>query len=182
VTGNQLLEILKERRGVLAVILVLVLANVVMLVYSQVFQQPRLARLQDEWSGKRNLVAGGEGDLAAIYRQGTADLATFQERMPLKRDFTREMMEVFEIAANNGLKVKGISYKPEVVKDSNLVVYGVSMTLDGKYAGIKSFISDLQCHGGLLTIDSISLSSGSMTEEAVSLKMQLSAYLRQEEK
>lgn len=181
-TRHQLLGILRERRVALAVILVLVMTNIGLGVYSRAYQQPKLAKLQDEWSGKRNLVAGGEGDLAAIYRQGAADLAVFQERIPQKRDFTREMMEVFEISANNGLKVKGISYKPEALKDSNLVVYGVSMTLDGKYAGIKSFISDLQCHGGLLTIDSISLSSGSMTEEAVSLKMQLSAYLRQEEK
>lgn len=181
-TRNQLLEVLKVKRVSLAVILVLILVNIGVVVYSRLVQEPKLARLQDEWSEKRRLVTGGEGDLSAIYRQGTADLAALQERIPLKRDFTRQMMEVFEIAANNGLKVKGITYKPEALGEANLVVYVVSMNLDGQYAGIKSFISDLQCHGGLLTIDSLSLSSGSMTEEAVSLKMQLSAYLRPEGK
>ncbi|GLI38992.1 type 4a pilus biogenesis protein PilO [Geobacter hydrogenophilus] len=181
-TRNQLLEVLKAKRMPIAVILVLILTNMGIVIYSQLVQEPKLVKLQDEWTEKRRLVTGGGGDLAAIYRQGTADLAAFQERIPLKRDFTRQMMEVFEIAANNGLKVKGITYKPEAQKEANLVVYGVTMSLDGQYAGIKSFISDLQCHGGLLTIDSISLSNTSMTEEAVSLKMQLSAYLRPEGK
>lgn len=181
-TRNQLLEVLKSKRVPFGVILALILVNMGIVIYSRLFQEPKLVRLQNEWSEKRRLVTGGEGDLASIYRQGTADLVAFQERIPLKRDFTRQMMEVFEIAADNGLKVKGITYKPESLGEANLVVYGVSMNLDGQYAGIKSFISDLQCHGGLLTIDSISLSSGSMTEEAVSLKMQLSAYLRPEGK
>ncbi|MRR07362.1 MAG: pilus assembly protein PilO [Deltaproteobacteria bacterium] len=181
-TRSQFLEVLKAKRAPIAVILGLLLVNLGIMVYSQFIQEPKLIRLQNEWSEKRRLVTGGERDLAAVYRQGTADLAAFQERIPLKRDFTRQMMEVFEIAANNGLKVKGITYKPEALGEANLVVYGVAMNLDGQYAGVKSFISDLQCHGGLLTIDSLSLSSGSMTEEAVSLKMQLSAYLRPEGK
>lgn len=180
-TRNQFLEVLKAKRMPIAVILVLILVNMGIVMYSQLVQEPKLVKLQNEWTEKRRLVTGG-GDLGTIYRQGTADLAAFQERIPLKRDFTRQMMEVFEIAANNGLKVKGITYKPEAQKEANLVVYGVTMSLDGQYAGIKSFISDLQCHGGLLTIDSISLSNTSMTEEAVSLKMQLSAYLRPEGK
>ena len=181
-TRHQLLELLKAKRWAIAVILVLVLVNIGIEVYSRLIQEPKLIELQNKWSEKRRLVTGGEGDLASVYRQGAADLAAFQDRIPLKRDFTRQMMEVFELAANNGLKVKGITYKPEALGEANLFVYGVAMNLDGQYAGIKSFISDLQCHGGLLTIDAISLSSGSMTEEAVSLKMQLSAYLRPEGK
>ena len=181
-TRKQLLEVLKAKQVPIALIIALILVNTGGLLYSRLIQEPKLVRLQDEWSQKRRLVSGGKGDLATVYRQGTADLAAFQDRIPLKRDFTRQMMEVFEIAANNGLKVKGITYKPESHGEANLVVYGVAMNLDGHYAGIKSFISDLQCHGGLLTIDSISLSNSSMTEETVSLKMQLSAYLRPEGK
>lgn len=181
-TRNQFLELVKAKRAVLAVIVALVLVNLGIAAYTRLVQEPELLKLQDEWSEKRRLVTGGEGSLAVVYRQGTADLALFQERIPLKRDFTRQMMEVFETAANNGLRVKGITYKPEALGEANLVVYGVAMNLDGQYAGVKSFISDLQCHGGLLTIDSIALSSGSMTEESVSLKMQLSAYLRPEGK
>lgn len=181
-TWEQIREIVKSRKWAFIAILVLVLANIAMAVYSRFIQQPALVRLQQEWSEKRLLLTGSKGDLTTIYRQGEADLAAFQQRIPLKRDFTRVMMEVFELASNNGLKVKGITYKPEPIKESNLVTYGVVMTLDGKYAGIKSFISDLQCYGGLVTMDSISLSSNSRTEEEVSLKMQLSAYLRTEGK
>lgn len=181
-TRSQLLEIVKAKRAAIAVIVALVLVNLGIAAYSRLVQEPELIKLQDQWSEKRRLVTGDAGSLAAVYRQGTADLAVFHERIPLKRDFTRQMMEVFEIAANNGLRVKGITYKPEALGEANLVVYRVAMNLDGQYAGIKSFISDLQCHGGLLTVDAIALSSGSMTEESVSLKMQLSAYLRPEGK
>lgn len=181
-TRRQILELAKSKKWILAAILVLVLVNIGIAAYSRFIQQPTLAKLQQEWSEKRLLLTGGKGDLSAIYRQGEADLAAFQQRIPLKRDFTRVMMEVFELASNNGLKVKGITYKPDLLKESNLVVYGIVMTVDGKYAGIKSFISDLQCYGGLVTMDSISLTSSSMTEEEVSLKMQLSAYLRTEGK
>ena len=181
-TRSQLLEIVKAKRAAIAVIVALVLVNLGIVAYSRLGQEPELIKLQDQWSEKRRLVRGDAGSLAAVYRQGTADLAAFHERIPLKRDFTRQMMEVFEIAANNGLRVKGITYKPEALGEANLVVYRVAMNLDGQYAGIKSFISDLQCHGGLLTVDAIALTSGSMTEESVSLKMQLSAYLRPEGK
>uniref|UniRef100_A0A831UG22 Pilus assembly protein PilO n=1 Tax=Geobacter metallireducens TaxID=28232 RepID=A0A831UG22_GEOME len=181
-TRNQLLEIVKAKGAAIAVIAGLVLVNLGIAAYTRLVQEPELVKLQNEWSEKRRLVTGGEGSPADVYRQGTADLAAFYGRIPPKRDFTRQMMEVFEVAANNGLRVKGITYKSEALGEANLVVYGVTMNLDGRYAGVKSFISDLQCLGGLLTIDSVALSSGSMTEESVSLKMQLSAYLRPEGK
>lgn len=181
-TWRQLVEILKGKGISIVVIIVLALANIAMAVYSLTIQQPSLQRLQEEWSSRRNLVAGGGGDLSAIYRRGKTDLELLHERIPPKRDFTRQMMEIFELASNNGLMVKGVSYKPDQIREPNLVVYGVSMTLEGKYAGVKSFISDLQCHGGLLAIDSVSLSSGSMKEEVVSLRMQLSTYFRPEGK
>lgn len=181
-TKQQILELLKARKKTIAVLLLLVLANVGLTVYIRAFQEPRLARLQGDWTAKRALGAGAGRDVSTIYRQGMDDLAAYHERIPLKKDFTRLMMEIFEEAANNGLKVQGLTYKPETLKEKNLVVYGVSMNLSGKYAGVKSFIADLQCRRELLTIDSLSLSGGSATEESVGLKMQLSAYLRPEGK
>jgi type IV pilus assembly protein PilO len=156
--------------------------NVGLVVYLRLVQEPSLARLHGEWTSKRSLGAGGDGTVASVYSRGIADLASYRERIPLKKEFTRLMMGIFEEAANNGLKVQGITYKPETLKDENLVVYGVSMSLGGKYAGVKSFISDLQCMSEIVTIDSLSLSSGSATEESVNLKMQLSVYLQPEDK
>ncbi|RNC68727.1 MAG: pilus assembly protein PilO [Desulfuromonadales bacterium] len=179
---EQIIEILKARKLSIAVIASLILINSGLVVYVRMFQEPQLAGLQDQWSGKRALAAGQKGDVSDAYRQGMADLASFNDRIPPKRDFTKLMMEIFETAANNGLTVKGIAYKPDVLRAEGFVLYGVSMSLDGKYAGIKSFLGDLQCHRGLITVDSVSLSSGSMTEEAVSLKINLSTYLRAEEK
>ncbi|WP_298439722.1 type 4a pilus biogenesis protein PilO [Geobacter sp.] len=179
-TKQQLLELCRSRPKTLLLLLLLLLLNVGLAVYVQTVQGPRIVRLEGDWTAKRMLGAGGKGDIAAIYRQGLADLAKFQETAPLKRDFAREIMEIFETASNNGLKVVSITYKPEVSKESGFVVYGITLDLTGKYAGVKSFVSDMQCQHALVTIDSLQLSSGSAAEEAVGLKLGLSAYLRAE--
>lgn len=179
-TKRQLLEILAARKKTLIVFLLLVIGNMGLLGYTMIFQEPRLVRLQNEWTEKRALGAAGRSDISSLYRKGTADLAVFHESIPEKREFTRLMMEIFEAAENNSLRIKGTTYKPSVLKEENLIVYGVSLGLEGKYAGIKSFLSDLQCQRALVTVDSLSLSGGNPTEESVGLKLNLSAYLRPE--
>lgn len=179
-TKQQLLELCRSRPKTLILLLLLLLVNVGLAVYEQTVQGPRIARLEQEWAVKRSRGAGGQGDISDIYRQGLADLAQFRERAPLKRDFTRLIMEIFEMASNNGLKVVSIAYKPASSKDGDLLVNGITLNLSGKYAGVKSFVSDLQCQRTLMTIDSLQLASVSATEESVSLKLNLSLYLRAE--
>lgn len=179
-TKRQLLEILSSYKRTIIVFLLLVSANVGLWCYITIFQEPRLVRLQSEWTEKRALGAGGRSDISSLYHKGTADLAAFHDRIPEKREFTRMMMEIFEAAENNGLRVLGTTYKPSTLKDENLVVYGVTLGLEGKYAGIKSFLADLQCQRAMVTVDSLSLSGGKPTEESVNLRISLSAYLRPE--
>lgn len=181
-TKQQFLDLIEPRKKSIGLVLLLVLVNVAISWYVHAVQQPRLDRLLDEWEAKRTLNAGGKNDVAAIYRRGTADLQTFRERIPAKKDFSRVMMETFEDAADNGLKITGVTYKPQLIPEERLVAYAVNMNLVGKYAAIKSFMADLQCRKSLLVINSVSLSNSSMTEESVILNLQLSAYLRSEEK
>jgi len=177
-----LLELLRTRRSVFIVLLALLLILVGLLLFGQLYQQPRLALLQKQWSEKRALLAGGQGDVSAAYRQGAADLEAFYARIPAKLQFTRVLADFYEVASNNSLKVIGINYKPEPVKGENLLVYGVTLQVAGKYAGIKSFLADIQCRPEFFVVDGISLSSGSSTEEMVGLKLQLSLYLQKDGK
>ena len=179
-TKQQLLEILSSYKKTIIVFLLLVLVNIGLWGYITIFQEPRLTRLQNEWTEKRALSVGGKSDVSSLYHKGMADLAVFQERIPEKREFTRMMMEIFEAAENNGLRVQGTTYKPSTLKEENLVVYGVTLGLEGKYAGVKSFLADLQCMQAMVTVDSLSLSGGKPTEESVGLRISLSAYLRPE--
>ncbi|AAR35157.1 MAG: hypothetical protein ACD_75C02596G0003 [uncultured bacterium] len=180
-TKQQLIQLITSRKRTVVVLLALATVNIILAVFKGVYQEPRIAELRDEWTSKRSLNTGARRDVSSIYRQGTEDLKVYRERLTPKRGFTALMMEVFETAADNGLTVKGVTYKPKQVPDQKLVVYDVVLSLGGTYAGIKSFLSDLQCHRSMLVVESLSLNSGSAVEEAVALKVQLTAYLRTEE-
>ena len=74
-----------------------------------------------------------------------------------------------------------VSYKPQTVKDRDLLVYGISMSVGGSYAAIKSFLGDLQKNSELLVIESISLSKSDLYEENVIMDLHLTVYLQGKE-
>jgi type IV pilus assembly protein PilO len=149
--------------------------------YIHSFQAPRLAALQNQWFEKRRLVHGGDMlDAAGIYQRGVADLATWRARISTRKDFARVVGELFETAANNSLTMGSIGYKPAIFKEEQLLAYAVSLNVSGKYASIKSFISDLCNSREMMTIDNISLSNTSATEETVDLRVQMTLYCRAE--
>ncbi len=118
-------------------------------------------------------------DSADVYRQGTADLATWRARIYPKKEFARFIGEIFETATNNSLKVGAITYKPQQVKGEDLLAYSFGFNVSGKYAAIKSFIADIQRLREIAVIDNISL-SGKATEESIEMRLQLTAYFRVE--
>lgn len=181
-TINLLVQIFKARKVMICALTALLLGNIGLYAYRSLFQAPRLIDLQNMWFEKRKLASGSLTDVATIYRQGTADIEMFRSRIPAKREFARVVGDIFEAASSNGLSVQGVTYKPETVKGEGLVLYEVTLNVIGKYAGIKSFIADIDRLKSMSSIDTISLNSSSYTKETVGLKIQLSSYLRSEEK
>lgn len=176
-----LLEIIKSRRRAFMAIFALCFLNVSLYAYVAFYQDPRLAPLRAKWLEKRELFGGGgKKSVDEIYRQGKTDLVAFNSRIPLKKDFARVMGELFNTAANNSLSIGGLSYKPEPLKGEGLLVYNVSFNVVGKYAAVKSFISDIMAMKEITAIESLSLNSGSATAESVDLKLQLGFYFRTE--
>lgn len=174
-------QILRARPKSLVFAAVLVLLNIGLYAYVSVLQVPRLAALQNAWFEKRRTAEkGASTNVATIYRQGTADLASWRARIAPKKDFARVVGELFETAADNSLVVGSVSYKPSPIKDENLIAYSVGFNVSGKYAGIKNFLADLMKSREIITIDDVTLNSSTGTEESVSLKLQLTAYFRTE--
>lgn len=176
-------EIFKMRRGVIILLSVLVLVDIVLFGIVS-FQRPRLAGLQTRWFEKRQSAALGKvRDAAAVYRKGVEDLKSFRNRMPAKKDFARTLGELFDMAADNGLAISNIAYKPGPVKGrEELAVYEMSFSVAGRYAAVKSFIADLLKWPNIITIETLSLNSSKSTEESVDLRVQVSQYLRTEER
>lgn len=174
-------EIFAVRRRVFVLLAVVALADLALVLNLSVWQKPALERTLSEWSAKRDAAARGTERSATLrYRDAERDLVKVQDRFILKKEFAAYLSDLFGMAKGNSLRLKGISYKPAVIKDEGLVTYGLSFTVTGKYAAVKSFIADLVRFPKMVTLDSISLDSGSQTEEIVNLKVQLTVYLKPE--
>lgn len=175
-----IIEIIKLRRRTFLTILVLFITNVILHFFIAGSQEPQLESLQKEWLEKRQMPFEGAMDKAFIYSQGKKDLADFNSRIPLKKDFARVIGDILEIASNNGLSISSIGYKPTSVKGRNLLVYNLSFGVSGSYASIKSFISDIERSPDILSIDSISLSRGDLSQDSVQFSLQISSFFRTE--
>jgi type IV pilus assembly protein PilO len=174
-------EILKFRPRMLILIVVLLLLNIGISAYVALYQKPRLAEIQGDWFKKRKAVAGDAArGMVAVYRQGESDLTTWRSRIILKKDFARFIGSLFETAKSSSLALKGVTYKASLVQGENLTAYALEMNVVGTYAAVKSFIADLGRRREIMTIDNVSLTSGVVNGDAISLKVQLTVYLRAE--
>ena len=109
-----------------------------------------------------------------------ADIGRWRALIPPKKDLARIVGEIYEIAKSNSLSVGGISYKTEQIKSEKLLSYIIGLTVSGRYAAVKSFIADIGRMRDIVTIDDISLNNPKLTEEVVSLRLNLTLYLRPE--
>jgi type IV pilus assembly protein PilO len=178
---DMLRDILRARKRLLAFVVFLALLNLALALYLSLWQRPELARAQGEWFAKREAIKSGESvGTAAGYQNGVRDLAAFEKRLIPKKDFARFLSELYDICKANSLTMKGISYKPTVIKGEDVVSYGISFTLSGRYASVKSFIADFQRLREMVTLDALSLSNASNVEENVDLRVQITAFLKLE--
>jgi type IV pilus assembly protein PilO len=160
-------------------LLALALVNGGLVLYARVYQEPRLVSLQNEWFNRRK----GEGrflDRGSVYDKGVADLATWNSRIPPRKEFARVIGEIYESARSNALDIAGVNYKPDAVKGESLLFYSIILNVSGRYAAAKSFVSDLGRLRDIVIVDGIALSNTKATEENVTLKVNLTVYLKQE--
>jgi len=178
-TTKVIKEIVSMQSKAFIVIGVLLLLNLCLYLYSAVYQLPRIERLQSNWFEKRKAMTDGTAlDISAEYRKGEEDLKAWRARILPKKKFPGFIGNLFDLAEDNSLAIKGISYKSTELKNESLAAYTIDFSVSGKYAAVKSFISDIQRLHEMITIDNVSLSSGKNTEDSVALKMQMTVYLR----
>ena len=175
-------EVITSQPRTFILIAVLFLLNLSFYLFSAVYQQPRFESLQTQWFEKRKLATSGAvPDAAAVYQQGVKDLKTWRDRIIPKKGFARFIGKLFETAANNSLNFNRVSYKVLQLKEPGLAAYMLDFSVAGKYAAVKSYLSDLERMPEIITIENISLNNKNSIEDAVDLKVQLTVYLRLEE-
>ena len=123
----------------------------------------------------------GRADVATVYRRGVDDLKKLASRIPVKRQFPRLLGDILDAAASSAVVTGNVSYKPQAIKERDLLAYGVSMTVGGSYAAIKSFLGDLQKNSEMIVIEDISLTKTDLYEENVVMDLRLTVYLQGKE-
>lgn len=153
-------------------------------IYLSTWQRPALEKAQVEWFAKREALAKGETLADSTrYRNGVRDIEALEARLVPKKDLAALLSQVYDTAKGNSVSLARISYQPASEKDQvgQILPYGVSFTVSGKYASVKSFLSDLVRYRELLTVDGVSLSNQSQTEESITLNIQATVFLKTEE-
>jgi type IV pilus assembly protein PilO len=173
-----LMGIFRVRMKSIIAIGILLCVNILLALYVQFWLAPRNEALQVRRNEQQKLLASGGGDISAVYQQGTRDLEAFFSMVPPRKSFARVVGEILELAQNSGLTVSGVTYKPDPVVSGGLIDYVLSFSVAGKYAGVKSYLADLQRFREMVVIDHFSLGGVKTTEEAVDLKLDLTVYLK----
>ena len=174
-------DIIRLKQRPLVLLALLVLVDLTLMLFLSYWQEPELAKTQNDWFAKREALAhGGDRGVTARYRDAERELGEFQKRLIAKKDFAAFLSDLYAIAKGDSLQIKSISFKPTEIKAEGLVSYHLGFDLSGKYAGAKSLLADLARYPKLVTVDSVSLGNSSATEELVSLKVQLTVFLKQE--
>lgn len=174
-------EIVRQKWRLLGIILFLLLLNVTLGMVVSAYQLPVLAELQTKWNSTRLQAAGGgQMDAAALHRQGAADLEALQAKIPEKREFARVLADLLESAAVNAVEIGPISYKPVKIKEEKLLSYQLSVSVNGSYAAVKSYLADLQENPELIVVDAVSFSNSDLYIENVVMDLHITVYLRGE--
>ena len=147
------------------------------------WQRPALEKAQVAWFAKRDALAKGETLADSTrYRNGVRDMEALEKRLVPKKELAALLSQVYDTAKENSVTLAKISYTPATEKDrvGRILPYGISFTVSGKYASVKSFLADLVRYRELLTVDAVSLSNQSQTEESVTLNIGATVFLKTE--
>lgn len=173
-------EIVRQKWRLLCIVLSLMLLNITLGVVVSVYQIPSLADLQIKWSDLRRQTArAGAADAATLHQQGAADLEKLKTRIPEKREFARVLSDLIESAASSAVEVGAISYRPVQIKEEALLSYELTLSVSGRYAAVKSYLSDLQNNQELIVVDSVKFSNSDLFDEHVVMDLHITVYLRE---
>lgn len=104
-------------------------------------------------------------------------IARFQNALPREQEITSILEEVFKAAARNGILVPSGNYNSVTSNDGLVSRYIFTLPVEGKYAGLKRFLYELEAAARPLVVEEVTL-AGSLDEDRVGLKIMMSAYYR----
>lgn len=177
---NIFIEIYRQKKRSLNVALLLLVVNIAVYAVNYGYLDSSVNEARQKWHELRRRVSVAErGDVSVVYRQALADLEKLSALIPLKRQFPSVLGDILDAAASSNVVIGTVTYKPQVVKNEDLLAYSINMSVSGSYAAVKSFLADLQKNRELVVIEAVALSNRDPFEENVSMNVNLTVYLRE---
>lgn len=175
-----LLEIFSCNKRLLIAAGILLLINGALSLFINNIQSPSLLAAQTRWNKLRQQAAlMGKMDVNSIYKKSITDLGIIRTKIPLRRQFPKVLADIFEKASFHKVSVGKTTYKALVSKEQNLLPHEISLTVNGNYIQIKSFLTELLETDEMLVVDSLSLVNKDIYEEKITMDLRLTAYLRE---
>lgn len=169
-------------RVLLSVVGLVLLANIALGLTLQQYLVPTVNEREQQLIQLQAELRGGSvtGDSPAqLFAQGEKDLGVFREKIPPHREFTGLIVELQNLADEAGLDLAQISYGHEQEKDSDLLRYTLSFTLEGSYRDIKQFVHAMEQSRRLIIIEKMGLQGvGQDSDTDVRLQLSLETFFR----
>lgn len=182
---EQLLQTLwGENRSKVILVVVLLLLSVAVQIWQNGFLESQLATARTNLrnsqaelrSEKQRIEAGGGARISGL----AEDLDHFYQSIPARSGLGSFIGRLYSYAADAGIDIAQINYVAHPVKDTRLLSYELSFTVDGSYAQLKKFIHLLENSPSLMILQSIALDAGQKNKEAsVGLQLQLQTFFRE---
>jgi len=180
--ANFLRQLWSGHRLLLSAVGLLLVANLALGVVLQRYLVPTVNEREQQLLQRQSELRGGSvtGDSPAqLFTQGEKDLVTFRDKIPPHRQFTGLIVELQNLADEAGLDLAQISYGHGREKDSDLLRYKLTFTLEGSYRDIKQFIHALEQSPRLIIIEQIGMQGvGQDSETDVRLQLSLETFFR----
>lgn len=158
----------------------LLLANLVLGLVLKLYLVPTVNGRERLLIQRQEDLRGGGGDSPAeLFARGEKDLATFREKIPPHQEFTKLILELQGLADEASLDLDRIAYDHEQAKNSDLLRYTLTFTLEGNYNNLKQFIHALEQLPRLVIINEIGLQgAGRSSDTDVRLQLSLETFFR----
>ncbi|NJC88753.1 MAG: hypothetical protein FIB02_09570 [Desulfuromonas sp.] len=163
-------------RVLLSAVGLILLANIALGLTLQQYLVPTVNEREQQLIQQQAELRGGSvtGDSPAqLFAQGEKDLGAFRAKIPTHREFTGLIVELQNLADEAGLDLAQINYNHEQEKDSDLLRYTLTFTLEGSYNAVKQFVHALEQSPRLISIKQIGL-QGVGQESGTDVRLQLS--------
>ncbi len=136
-------------------------------------QNINYSAFRGDWSRKTD----GRPDARHGYENRKKALEAFLSSLPEMADLSDRATEISSFFNKNGMTSGKIHFTPDRKEALSLWKYSTSLSVSGKYEGMKGLLADIHGSRSLFCIEHLSLEKGSEKDQ-VDMRLKIATYCR----